>query len=324
MKMKLDSRDLRMLYELDRNARISLKELAKKVRLSKDTALYRLKKLEKEQIILRYQAYLDHGKLGYMSARINLKLQNTTPEKEAEIIQFITAQQNVGFFASVEGNIDLVIWLLVRSIDELDSFWYSISNRYLNYIEKTEVGIYTKIIHYPRSFLLQNKKNNQQMTFTSCNTSEKIEPLDKAILKLLTINARESIVSMARTLKVSPKTISTHIKDLEKRKIITGYTCLLNTEKLGYSHYKIYLDLQNTSEQILRKLDQFIVEHPNIIYRDDVIGGHACEIEVQVKNEKELRNVIEQIKEEFSSIIRSYEVLHYFKEHKMLSMPWAN
>ena len=313
-----------MLYELDANARISLKELAQKVRLSKDTVLYRLKKLEKQEVILRYQAYLDHGKLGYMSARINIKLQYTTPEKEKEIIEFITAQPNVGFFASVEGNIDLVIWLLIRSINELEQFWHAISNSYLNYIEKTEVGVYTTIIHYPRSFLIQNKRNNQQMAFTSCNTPEKIEKIDIDLLKLLTINARESIAFIARTLDVSTKTISTHIKDLEKRKIITGYTCLLNIEKLGYSHYKIYLDLQNTSEQILRKLNHFIVEHPNIIYRDDVIGGHACEIEVQVKDEKELRMVIEQIKKEFSSIIRSYEVLHYFKEHKMLSMPWAH
>jgi DNA-binding Lrp family transcriptional regulator len=324
MKMRLDIKDLQILHEMDTNCRQPIIEIAKKVRLSKDTVLYRIRKLEKEKIILRYQAYINHGKLGYMSTRINIKLQNTTPEKEKEIIEFINNQPIVGFFASVEGNIDLMIWVLVKSVNELNNFWNNLTERYQNYMEKTETGIYTKIVHYPRAFFLKNKKNTKQMIFTSMDEKEKVDKTDLEILKILTKNARENIVSIAQTLKLSTKTISARIKGLEKRDIIRGYTALFNLEIMGILYYKIYFDFQNTNPEQLKRLDQFMLIHPNIIYRDYVIGGHSCEIEVQIRSEKELRELIDEIKKEFSSIIRSYEVLHYFKEHKMLSMPWVD
>jgi Lrp/AsnC family leucine-responsive transcriptional regulator len=324
MKMKLDTKDYQILYEMDVNCRQPVIEIAKKVRLSKDTVLYRIRKLEKEKILLRYQAYINHGKLGYTSTRINIKLQNTTPEKEKEIVEFISHQPIVGFFASVEGNVDLIVWVLVRSVNELDHFWNELIEKYQNYIEKTETGIYTKIAHYPRAFFLKNKRNTKEMIFTSMGETEKIDRTDSDILKVLTKNARDSIVSIARTLKLSTKTVSARIKSLEKRDVIRGYTAIFNLEALGIIYYKIYFDFQNTTPEQLKKLDQFILLHPNIIYRDHVIGGHPCEIEVQVRNEKELRELIDEMKNEFSSIIRSYEVLHYFKEHKMLSMPWVD
>lgn len=322
--MALDLKDRKILYEMDVNCRQPISEIAKKVRLSKDTVLYRIRKLEKDNILLRYQAYINHGKLGYMSARINFKLQNTTPEKEKEIIEFIQKQPFVGFFASVEGNIDLVVWVLVKTVNELNEFWEVITKKYINHIERTEMGAYTKIVHYPRTFFIDNKRNTKEMIFTSVDQPEKLDKTDLEIIKILTKNARESIVSIANKLKISTKTASSRIKNLEKRQIIRGYTALFNMEKLGFSYYKIYFDFQNTSPEKLKKLDGFITNHPNIVYRDYVISGHSCEIEVQVKNEKELRDLIDEIKHEFSSIIRSYEVLHYFKEHKMLSMPWVD
>ncbi len=320
--MKLDTKDYKILYELDLNSRQPINRLAKKIRLNKDTVLYRIKRLEEENIILRYQAYINHGKLGYISARLNIKLQNTTPEKEKEIIEFVKKQEIVGFFASCEGNVDLVIWILTKSINKLHEFWNELLNKYANYIEKTEMGIYTKIIHYPRSFLI-NKENTKEMIFTSIDKEEKIDKTDIELLKILTKNARSNITTIAQKLNITTKTASVRIKNLEKRGIIQGYTALFNIEKLGYLYYKIYFDLQNTSEEILKKLNKFISIHQNIIYSDYVIGGHACEIEVQVKNEIEIRKLIDQMKSEFSQVIRSYEILYYFKEHKMLSMPWA-
>ncbi|MBU0978148.1 MAG: hypothetical protein KKD18_07045, partial [Nanoarchaeota archaeon] len=93
--------------------------------------------------------------------------------------------------------------------------------------------------------------------------------------------------------------------------------------KLGYGYYKIYFDFQNAKKQDLNNLDLFVRNHPNIVFRDYVIGGHSCEIEVQVKDENELRKLIDNMKKKFSFIIKDYEVLNYHKEHKMLSMPWV-
>ena len=142
-------------------------------------------------------------------------------------------------------------------------------------------------------------------------------------MKLISKDARMPIIDLARELKITPKTAASKIKNLEKHGIISGYSIILNIEKLGYQYYKLHIDLQNTVPQLLRKWNQFLLMHPYVTYRDYVIGGNSTEIEMQLPGEKELRNFIDEMKREFSQIIRQYEVLYFYKEHKLLSMPWS-
>jgi hypothetical protein len=53
-KIKLDKKDKRILYELYKNARTPINNIAKQVNLSKDTIKYRIKRLEKIGLILAY------------------------------------------------------------------------------------------------------------------------------------------------------------------------------------------------------------------------------------------------------------------------------
>ena len=62
--MTLDSTDLRILYFLQQDGRISNQELAEKVALSPSACLRRLRLLETEGIISGYRAQLNAERLG--------------------------------------------------------------------------------------------------------------------------------------------------------------------------------------------------------------------------------------------------------------------
>ena len=47
--MKLDLKDKKILFELDKNSRIPLSKLAKKIRLSKEVVFHRLNNLIKKE-----------------------------------------------------------------------------------------------------------------------------------------------------------------------------------------------------------------------------------------------------------------------------------
>jgi len=321
--MSLNKIDKRILYELDVNARQPLNTVAKKLKINKDTLKYRIKRMEDEKIILGYQTFVNHGKLGYFGTRFNLKLQNTTPEIEEDIVKTIKENPKVGFFASVEGSIDYSIWVVTKSIQELNEFWQKLQEKFQQYLQEVKIGIYTKIDHYPRTSLIDKKDNTISIPFYTIDSPEKIDNIELHLLKLVSKNARMPIIELARQLKITPKTAASKIKSLEKRGIISGYSVILNVEKLGYQYYKLHIDLQNTTPQLLRKWSQFLLTHPYVTYHDYVIGGNGTEIEMQLPGEKELRDFIDEMKREFSQIIRQHEVLFFYKEHKLLSMPWA-
>ena len=53
MIVSLDIKDRKILAELDKNSRQSLKKIGKKVRLSPEVVFHRMKKLEKSGVIKR-------------------------------------------------------------------------------------------------------------------------------------------------------------------------------------------------------------------------------------------------------------------------------
>ena len=76
--MTLDSTDLRILYFLQQDGRISNQELAEKVALSPSACLRRLRLLETEGIISGYRAQLNAERLGIeLEAIVHVSLRRT-------------------------------------------------------------------------------------------------------------------------------------------------------------------------------------------------------------------------------------------------------
>ena len=66
----LDETNLRLIAELQRNARLSLAELGRRVGLSSPAVAERLQRLEREQVIRGYRAELDPAALGFSLAAV--------------------------------------------------------------------------------------------------------------------------------------------------------------------------------------------------------------------------------------------------------------
>ena len=152
--------------------------------------------------------------------------------------------------------------------------------------------------------------------FSKPDKDESIDETDKDILKLLAENADIPIVEMANKLKHSPKTIIQRIKVLEQKKVIVAYKTFLDFEKLGYQHYKVSFILLKITKEKEREFRQYAKYHPNIIYEDTYIGGDDVEIGVHVKDQFELRKILDEIKNRFSDIIHDYTTLQIYEEHK--------
>ena len=328
MNYKLDLKDKKLLYELDLNSRQSLGEIGKKIGLSKNSVKYRIDNLTKEGLIKQFHTVVDISKLGFISFRLYLNLRNTTPEKEKEITEFLSKKNIVTWLVSIEGKYDLGALILTKTIKEMDELWNELNIKYGNFLENKLLTIMTKVRYFSRAFLKDLKSNNYEIAFVSEPLGEiekqEIDETDWKILQLLAPNARISIVDISEELKLNEKTIISRIRKLEEKKIIIGYKTVFDLEKLGYLYYKIHFKLHNYSKDTFKKFKEYIKEHPNIIYDDEVLGGDDVEVELQVKDTNELRKIIDEIKKEFGTIIADYFTLLFFKEHKYIFLPIKN
>lgn len=131
--MSLDTIDQKILKHLLVDARQSARQLALKLGLSTVTILSRIKKLEKEGIIRRYTAVVDHEKLGYfLTAIIEIVAKNDTIiEIEDEISKF----ENVCGVYDVTGSTDTIIIAKFKGRNELSTFVKGLAS--ISNVEKT-------------------------------------------------------------------------------------------------------------------------------------------------------------------------------------------
>lgn len=319
--LKLDLKDRKLLYELDQNSRQTFQQLAKKIGLSKDAVKYRINKLIEIGIIKSFNAVIDTGKMGFISFRIFLRFFQTSPEKEKEIIDFLLSNKNLVWLVQVEGNWDINTLFLYKSIAEMNAFLRELLDKYGNFIAEKEFGIYTNVSYFGRTYLNNQAQNYFVLQAITLPQNNKLNSTEIKIIETLSKNARVSILEIAQESGLTSKTVISKIKQLETDKIILGYRTEFDLEKIGYKYYKLHLTTFNTNPNILEQLKQYILQHPNIIYSDEVLGGYDIEIEVQVENEDKLREFIDDFREQFSPIIKDYQILHYFKEYKLRFFP---
>ena len=321
MAYKLDLKDKKLLYELDLNSRRSVNEIAKKISLSKTATANRIDSLQKEGIIKQFHTVIDTGKIGYIPFRLLIHLQNTSPQKELEIIDFLKNQNNVTWIVSIEGEYDLGALILTKSIEEMNKLWEDINKKYVNHIDKKLLTIMTCVHYFSRAYLIKREKNEYEILTLTPPTTPKIDKKDLEILQLLAHNARMLIIDIASKINLTPKTVIEKIKRLEKEKIIVGYKTVFNLEKMGYQYYKVHFMLNNLTFEKMVNFKAYLKQNPNVIYEDEVLGGDDIEIEIQINNSQELRGIIDEIRLKFSDIIKDYKILEYYKERKYLFFP---
>jgi hypothetical protein len=61
--------------------------------------------------------------------------------------------------------------------------------------------------------------------------------------------------------------------------------------------------------------------HPNIIYIDEKIGGADMEFELQVESSEQFRGILSDIRHRFPDVVKDYDFLVYYKEHKLVYLP---
>ena len=118
-----DPYDIAILQEVQKNAKITIKDLSEKINLSPTPTFERLKKLEKEGYITGYHAKLDIKKLGLslmVMCNVSLKIhQKDFIEKfQEEIIRFDEVKECY----HIAGMYDYLLKIVVKDMDAYQQF----------------------------------------------------------------------------------------------------------------------------------------------------------------------------------------------------------
>lgn len=319
MAFKLDLKDRKLLYELDTNSRQSCSKIGKKIGLSQEVVSYRIKRLEKEDIITQYQIIVNISTLNILQFKICLSFQHLISSKLNEIIENLKKNNAVKWIVSCKGNWDLILSLETDSIENIDLLKDEILTLFEGHINKKAISILVEAQTYNRNYLIDDKSLiTKSRIIMKKDKLVQIDDLDLKILKKLAENARKPIIEIASELNQTARIINYRVKQLEKNKIILGYKIAINYEKLGIKFFKTFIYLDNPKTERTKSLIRYLEQNKNIIHHVKVLGNWDLEPEFEVYSESEFNKILQEIKDQYSDIIKNIEIITISKEHKFV------
>ncbi|TZF93685.1 Lrp/AsnC family transcriptional regulator [Chryseobacterium panacisoli] len=150
---QLDDKDIQLLRLLQKNAKLTVKELAKEVNLSTSPVFERVKRLEQEGFVKRYAAVLDAEKLnrGFtVFCQIKLKIHDRSVGYD--FVKEILEIEEVAECYNISGDFDFLLKVQVRDMKHYQDFVFN------------KLGSVDSIGSTHSTFVMAEVKNNHGIT----------------------------------------------------------------------------------------------------------------------------------------------------------------
>ena len=316
----LDLKDKKLLTALDENSRYTNSQLAKRVQLSKPAIEYRIKRLQKNDIIFKYYTVINITKLGYSQYKIYFKFQNTSPEDEQKITDYWTKDKSTVWVGQIRSRWDLAVSILAKSNFEFGQALSTFMNKFSKFILEKDVLLTEYSPIYQREYLEKTKQ--KEFIYGIPEQIYKPDETDTKILQVLSNNARIPIIDLAEKTELTRDIVNYRLKKLNQEGIINQYRCFLNLQNININQYKIILRTKNFNEDEEEKIKNYIAKHKKATQFLKLIGSWDLEIEFETENEDELYKILNDIRNKFSDIIRDFDILRITKTFKLNYFPF--
>lgn len=138
----VDDLDRRIIALLQKNARLSYREVARELNVAVGTVYNRIKKLEEEGVIRGYAPILDYEKLGFgLTALIGIKAQG---RKITEIERKIAEKENAMMVYDITGEFDIFVIAKFRDRADMNRFVKWLLS--LDGVEKTNTSVAMQVV----------------------------------------------------------------------------------------------------------------------------------------------------------------------------------
>jgi DNA-binding Lrp family transcriptional regulator len=298
--MKLDKIDVKILHQLDLNARIPDTKLAKRAGRSREAVRYRINQLKEKGVIRGFSTIINPGVLGYQAYSMFASVGGKTKDRD-EFYQFIREQKNLFWFEISEGGWDIYMVFYAKTHHEFLQNQRKITAKYRNFILEKTISIVEGVHLFPKKYLL-NKKDFVIKAFSDIKQVE-IDEKDFAILQVIAHQGRAKLIDIARETKLSVDIVRGRMKKMEEKKVILGYSVDIDNNVLGLELFKVLIHFKNPSDAQERRFLQYCQDSDKVISYIRTSAPWDAEINVVVPSFKDFNSFIRGVKDMFSDMI---------------------
>ncbi len=145
----------------------------------------------------------------------------------------------------------------------------------------------------------------------------KLDLQDRKLLFALDFDARATLSSLGKTVRISKQGADYKIRNLMKTGVILGFYPVVNVPKLGFLYCRILLTFQNRTVAVEQKLFKYLKEHEKVFWLFSMQGQFDALAVIWIRHISEINDFLDQLYSKFGVYIKGKEiaiasdVIHY-------------
>jgi len=281
-KTQLDKTDIMLIRELEVNARQTIVDLSKKLRISRPTLKAKFQRLLDKRII-KILPIVDPLALGYKT-QVNLGL-NTQPGQIDAVANTLASYKQINHVTIHTGRYDAMAWAVLENPEDLPGFVMN-DLAGIPRIIRVETMVNLKIVKISYSYLYDKVPD-----LRSRPPRKPLDELDVKLIDALKGDALQTQTELAPRLGTSPSTIKRKLQRLLDKNIIR-IVALTDPAVLGYNtRATIGINAQpHKVDAVAQKLASFQNVHHVVINT----GNFDLIVSVDFKGSEELSRFVRE------------------------------
>jgi len=290
--MQLDPLACRILDVVDRDARLSADEIARKLRVSGDSVLYHLARLREKGVLERCTAELDLSAIGLLLFRVSLRLTGTI--EFDDVRRSLFRSRHLFLIVETRGEFDLIAWGAAPTLHDIQDCFAFCQEKLSDAVRSCSLEVITETIAYSRGYLVN--RPGKVFAARGRTASVSLDPIEIRIIQELRADARKTAVAIARDLGTTPAVVSYRIEKLERLGIISGYRVHIDSEAIGLQRFRVPLEFRGNFAACAEAVRGFCARTPAVTRLDLQIGTWPAEIGLETESFSSLHEVLDKLK----------------------------
>jgi len=315
----LTSTEKAVLHLLTENSRLSFSQMGLKIKKSQQLVSSTVKALTDKKIIKKYYTLIDYSRLGVLNFRVYFKLSYSDTNRVEKFIEYLTHHSHVSWLVNCGGKFDLICSIYALNPSQFNKCLKHIIMKFSKLIK--EYTLLTTIVMRIFRSEISSDTDAQEIFIGGDRERIVLKDADVSILQLISENARIPSVEIGNKLHLTPKTIISHIKKLEAKKIICGYTTQIETKKVRGNSIILLIKYHNTFVRLEEQFIEYLKAEPEVTRIIKTLGEWDLEIMLTVEDRDQFRIIELNIKEKFASLIHDTQNITIYEERKIDFFP---
>lgn len=310
----LSPKDILILRKLLEDGRKSSAAISKEIDLGKEIVNYRIKRLIKENLIVKFVPKINEKAINYKEYIILLKLNLDDEISKEEFIKNSIGNKYLVWILKSNSGWDLIVRLYAQNLEEfkikLDEILENYSDvlaKYYTIISSDEIKESEKEVLLEKIF--EEKTANQDFSIIkSQNMPLQIDLKDKEILEYLEEDARIQYKEIAEKTQMSADAVKYRIEKMKSQGVIENFAPIINYNKIGLMQYAAILKFNFLNKEDEKLAIKKIQESKCIVKAIKSLNSQEYFLTLIFEKEKEIENFKNLLETYFRGKTQSLEM----------------